>query len=831
MKKATFSLFSFVFIFFAKSFAQSPASNLQSSLEDYQRQVPFEKVYLHTDKPHYLLNDTIWIKAYGTMETGELIPNPTASAPLYINLYKNIQKEPIMEEVMKLEKGWGVGDIILPRDLSPGNYQLVAYTAYSEEKGWDYLFTKDIWIGDIRDAFVPRIGLEGNMEVNFFPEGGDLVEGLKSTMGIKAVGDKGLGVPFHGYLVDDTRDTVARFESNMMGMGRVKFTSEKGRTYQAFVKTADTEWKAFPIPPAKENGAVLSVLLEEERDVFEINISEKDTESQRFWLLGIAEGKLIYDTEISLEKGEASLMLEKDDFPTGIIQFSLFDENLRPVAERLVFFHPFAQAEVDFNFQKESFRPKETVELDMLIKDEFGVPIKGDFSISVTDAGQVMNPEFGENIFTHYRLSSEIKGAIENPYYYFDSKNEDAYMALDNLMLTQGWRRFSWKEVMEKEDMPEARFETGLSISGNVKVIGGNPVKEPREITMMIYSLYFMPEVLQGTTDEKGSFKFENLDFYDSVAVFTQAYTEKIRKAAEPKIVKANEISLENKVKKPRPEKLITAVKELDKDKLDETYLVTAGEAQRMMEQFILGQEVELGEVVIEAKSHMKKPDQRAMLYGDNPEKSITVTEEHFVYANFYHLIRGRFAGVNVVGDVFDYSNPPSVQVRGGTVTGNASGREQMGGAQIWIDGHPVDDAMAMTLQMVDIERVDVMVSLARTAMLGGPVVNVLTRTGSPNPRLDEDPRLGMGNELIFTKGYLPYREFYVPSNEIVPEEVYFTDYRSTIYWNPLLKSDLDGKISLSFPLTEGRTEVDIIIEGLSESKEPVFGKYTIQVD
>lgn len=831
MKKTAFSLFSIVFLFSIEAFSQSPISNLQSSLEDYQRQVPFEKVYLHTDKPHYLLNDTIWIKAYGTIETGELIPNPTASAPLYINLYQNIQKGPIVEEVMKLENGWGVGDIILPRDLSPGNYQLVAYTSYSEEKGLDYLFTKDIWIGDIRDAFVPRIALEGNLEVNFFPEGGDLVEGLKSTMGIKAVGDKGLGLPFHGYLVNDARDTVERFESNMMGMGRVKFTPEKGRKYQAFVKTAQTEWRSFPLPQAKESGAVLSISLDEEKEVFEVNVGEKETGTQRFWLLGISEGKLIYDAEVNLEQGKASMKLKKDDFPTGIIQFSLFDEHLLPVAERLVFLHPFAQAEVDFNFQKDSFRPKETVELDLLIKDEFGVPIKGDFSISVTDAGQVMNPEYGENILSHYKLSSEIKGAIENPFYYFDPKNEDAYMALDNLMLTQGWRRFSWKEVMEKEDIPEARFETGLSISGNVKVIGGNPVKEPREITMMIHSLYFMPEVLQGTTDEKGFFKFDNLDFYDSVAVFTQAYTEKTRKAAESKIVKANEIRLETKVKKPKPEKLITGVTELDRDEFDETYLVMAGEAQRMMEQFVLGREVELAEVIIQTKRHMEKPDQRAILYGNVAEQSITVTSEHYMFQNVYQLIRGRFSGVNVVGDVNDYSNPPSVQVRGGTVTGNASGRPQMGGAQIWIDGHPVDRTMAMVLNMVDIERVDIIKSLARSTVLGGPTVNILTRTGNPNPRLDEDPRLGMGNELIFTKGYLPYREFYVPRNKLEPEEVYYTDFRSSIYWNPLLQSDLDGIISLSFPLTEGRTEVDIIIEGLSESKEPVFGRYTIQVD
>lgn len=829
MKKSIFPLFSFVILFFPSAFSQSVISNFKSSLENYPQQLPYEKVYLHTDKPHYLLNDTIWIKAYGTMEKGGATPEPTASVPLYINLYQNIRTAPIVEEVLRLENGQGVGDIVLPRELSPGNYLLTAHTAYSVEKGLEYLFAKDIWIGDVRDAFVPRVALEGNLEVKFFPEGGDLVEGLLSTVGIKALGDKGLGLPFHGYLVNDARDTVDRFESDMMGMGRLKFRPEKDQKYQAFVKTAETEWKAFPIPPAKESGAVLSVLLEEDKEEFEINIEKQGIDAEQFWLFGVSEGKLIYETEVRTEQGKAQLVLEKDEFPTGIIQFSLFDNQLLPLAERLVFLHPFAQSTVAFNTQKESFSPKETVELELLIQDEFGVPIKGDFSISVSDAGQVINPKHAENIFSHYKLSSEIKGAIENPYYYFDPENEDAFSSLDNLMLTQGWRRFSWKEVLENGARPEARFESGLSISGNVKIIGGKEVKEPREITMMINSLYFMPEVLQGTTDDEGYFKFDGLDFYDSVAVFMQAYTEKIRKAAESKINKANEISLENKVQKPRPEKLITGIDGLRNGELDDTYLVRVGEAQKMMEQFVLGREVELAEVVIQTRKLMEKPDQRAILYGNVAEQSITVTPEHYMYQNVYQLIRGRFSGVNVVGDVNDYSNPPSVQIRGGTVTGNASGREQMGGAQIWIDGHPVDRTMAMLLNMIDIERVDIIKSLARSTVLGGPTVNILTRTGNPNPRLDEDPRLGMGNELIFTKGYMPYREFYVPKNED-PDEVYYTDFRSTIYWNPLLQSDTDGKISVSFPLTEGNKSVGIIIEGLSENKEPVFGKYTIQV-
>ena len=44
-------------------------------------------------------------------------------------------------------------------------------------------------------------------------------------------------------------------------------------------------------------------------------------------------------------------------------------------------------------------------------------------------------------------LSTEIKGNIHNPAYYFDSNNKDRQAALDLLLLTQGWRRYVWEKA------------------------------------------------------------------------------------------------------------------------------------------------------------------------------------------------------------------------------------------------------------------------------------------------------------------------------------------------------------------------------------------------
>jgi uncharacterized protein YfaS (alpha-2-macroglobulin family) len=119
----TLPIYVFIFLYFLTQkviFAQSPIDKLSESLVRYNQEFPWEKIYLHTDKPHYFLNDTIWIKAYGQIESGKELPEATPTVPVYVDLIDGKLDRLVNQIIIKMEEGTGQGDFILPRDLVPG---------------------------------------------------------------------------------------------------------------------------------------------------------------------------------------------------------------------------------------------------------------------------------------------------------------------------------------------------------------------------------------------------------------------------------------------------------------------------------------------------------------------------------------------------------------------------------------------------------------------------------------------------------------------------------------------------------------------------------------
>lgn len=829
MKKNYVFFFLHLFFFSNSSIAQSQFQNLTSSVSQFSEKYPWEKVYLHTDKPHYSLNDTIWIKAYALMESDENQTEISPSVPLYVELFMAGKKDPVEQIIINVFDNKGFGDIVIPRNIGEGFYTLRAYTNWMRNFGEDVFFHKDIWIGDIKDAGLSPMAGPSGSKVDFFPEGGDLVAGLESKVAFKAVDGFGKGDDVIGYLLNSKKDTLFRFESEYLGMGKFTLIPRNGEKYTAWIKMAGMDWHMVPLPEVKEIGLVMRIL-EEDDEHLRIGIQHNYPKDIKIHILGLFQDQTVFNHLKETNNHSAIISVPKDDFDPGLVQFTVFDESWKPLAERLVYMHQFALGSASFKTEKDTYSPKEMVRMEIEILDEFGFPVQGDFSLAVTDGYQVVQLPNTTNIHNYFHLGNELRGEVEMPAYYFDPENENAVPHLDNLLLTQGWRRFSWDRLANLNEEPEYGIEDGLKVEGIVKTLASKEIKEPQQITMIINSFFEMPLVVEGLTDEKGNFQFDGLAFTDSVWVFAQAFTEKEKRSGEVKQLKYNEIELTQPKKPELSNRPILGYQRQDDWLGPDDYLVHVGQAHSMMEQFILGREIQLAEVTVQAKRQDKIPDKRAVLYGNAPESSVEVTREHYMYANVFQLIRGRFAGVNVVGDVFDFANPPRVLVRGGTISGPGSGNAPVVGAQIWIDGQPSTASLAITIPMTNIERVDMLKSLARSAMVGGPLVNILTRDGNPNRTFVDDPRFGMGNAVMLAKGFAPYREFYVPSLEYDSGAPIFRDYRSTIYWNPNIITGLDGKAYIEFPLTEGNPEINFVLEGLSVKKHPYFATYTMKV-
>ncbi|RPA70030.1 Plug domain-containing protein [Cyclobacteriaceae bacterium YHN15] len=828
--------------FFCTGLLLSPANGQNSSekisrqVEQYHETFPWEKIYLHTDKPHYTLNDTIWIKAYGLLERGSELPKATPSVPLYVDLIDVTNKKSVEQIIVKLDQGLGQADIVLPADIKPGIYTLRAQTQWMRNFGKEAFFHKDIWIGELNEVMFPVKQPDQSFTLGFYPEGGSLVYGLTSKIGFKATGEDGLGTEVIGYLLNSKKDTILRFESSHLGMGSFSFKPTPDEQYTTLVKSSETAWESKDFPEIMEDGILLKIdpISSEEEVSLQIH-HNLDAPPENIYLVGISKGKTVYQNVLNLEDKPTIITLAKDKFYPGITQFTLFDLDKGPLAERLVYFHPFAQGNARFTTDQEVYKPKDMVKMEIEVLDEFGVPVEGDFSLSVTDAFQVNHQPHSTNIVSHFQLNSELKGQIEQPFYYFDPENENAEKHLDNLVLTQGWRRFTWDILSASHKEPGYPFEKGLSISGTVSALGKRNNEELQLLTMVVSSLYDMPQVLEGSTDEFGKFNFENLNFQDSVGIFLQAFTEQEKKSGETRQIKFNEVKFHTLERPEISDRLVTDIPIPEKFRDHEDYLVEVGKARDIMQQFVLSQEVELAEVTVKGSRSDRLVDPRTIQYGDTPESQLIVTPEMYYKQNIYQLIQGRFPGVEVKGDVFNYANLPTVLMRNGVISGPDSGSPVIGGASFFVDGVPVNPYTAANLLVIDIERVDVLISLSRTAMFGeqgkGGVINILTKRGNPSGiNFVSDPRLGLGNAALLTKGYAPQREFYTPPQKADPGAPIAIDYRSTIFWQPRLTTGEDGKAWVEFLLTDGNPEVLVDLQGLSALGEPIRVVYNFKV-
>ena len=204
----------FLFLIFSVGFAQSQnIESLVSKIRQYNAYFPSEKVYLHTDKPHYFFNDTIWIKAYGTLEKDDQISYNTPTVPVYVELIENQSKTRVSQIVLRMEKGIGKGDITLPSGLSAGMYTLRAYTTWMRNFEPDVFFHQAIYIGELGKVTAQVSPASRDFDMALFPEGGDLVDGISTSIGYKATDQNGKGLQVRGHILNSNKDTLGNFSS------------------------------------------------------------------------------------------------------------------------------------------------------------------------------------------------------------------------------------------------------------------------------------------------------------------------------------------------------------------------------------------------------------------------------------------------------------------------------------------------------------------------------------------------------------------------------------------------------------------------------------------
>jgi hypothetical protein len=183
----------------APAFAQepSPAAALGKRLEGYRQHHLQEKLFLHTDKEFYLAGEICWFKVYAV--DGSTQAPIDLSKVAYLEWLDNNNK-PVLQAKVGLGTGHGDGSIYLPLTLRSGNYKLRAYTNWMKNFDADWFFEKTVTIVNARRSQdIPVAEAAPQYHVDFFPEGGNLVENIPCRIGFRITDVYGRGVECTGW--------------------------------------------------------------------------------------------------------------------------------------------------------------------------------------------------------------------------------------------------------------------------------------------------------------------------------------------------------------------------------------------------------------------------------------------------------------------------------------------------------------------------------------------------------------------------------------------------------------------------------------------------------
>jgi hypothetical protein len=420
---------------------------------------------------------------------------PYAVKPLEISVTNNTRN--LYRQ--KLQTGVD-GDININFKL-PEKLSGLAIIAESEQK-------------DKRAAIPVILNRPEKVDIQFLPEGGNLVAGLPARVGFKAIGEDGRRIEISGIIADHEQKKVAEFKSIHNGMGSFELAVQPAERYTAMVRLPGGTIKVYQLPPVKASGIILRVknLMESDSvDVVAIATNDISKPGESYFLIGRARGIVCYAAVVDFYKGFIRRKIAKSLFPSGITRFTLTTTKYQPLNERLVFIKHDDNLHIKFITEKHNYDVGDSIGLKLKVMDRNGNPIIGNFSIAVTDDAQVKKDSLNcENISTRMLLTSDLKGDVEQPGYYF-TNNNDAWKALDNLLLTQGWLTYERPQGFNQTAaaiQPETEFE----VTGTVLNAFKKPVKGTK-IVLFSKSPFILMDTI---TNNDGKFRFTHFPRIDT---------------------------------------------------------------------------------------------------------------------------------------------------------------------------------------------------------------------------------------------------------------------------------------------------------------------------
>ncbi len=765
---------------------------------------PQEKIHVHTDRDYYVPGEKIWFKAYVADAT---IHHPsTSSHYVYAELIDS--RDSLVNRVMirPTDEGLFHGHIFLTDLLPEGDYTFRAYTRYMENLGEDYFFQKNIRIGKLLSAaetpskakpIKKEKTAKDDFDVSFFPEGGNLPEGVMCQVAFKALNKKGYPETIAGMVVDENGSEIVSTKTLHAGMGVFSYIPEQGKRYTLKCRNANGLEKSFKLPAVDAQAYSLTALRRNNR--LQISIRKAIHQPDRpCYLLAHCRGLILYFAAWDLNKEVVSFAEEQ--LPAGVIQFVLFDEEMNPISERLVFNKHLDDTEVTLHTDKDVYGLRENIHTSLSVTNAEDAPLAGHLSVAVTD-DKDLAVDASTTILSSLLLTSELKGYIENPAYYLQDTHY-ATTALDYLMMTHGWRRYNVPEVVKGNlAYPSIPHQASQEITGRV-----TSLMRSKPVTQSAISVLVNGDFASTVTDEKGEFSFQNFEYPDSTSYFIQALSKSGSSWISLDLDRETYPALAYAPQSPSSAK--TMIEEKDKETADENaFIAKAAQRSQYDEDMRL---IQLGEVVVTASKSQPKKEERRNEFWQNRVSDMTIRKEDIgssppVFVSDLILRLVPSARMSPNGEITLLPPvlkplPPLVYIDGMMYT--------------WPEGmvsrseSPLEYVSPSEIESIDITK------FGGTALFGmhgsGGVISITTKRD-----IDAKEKF---NQAVFTPlGYQQPVAFYAPRYETAAaKHLSNPDFRTTIYWKPDIHLSETGEASFNFYSSDFPTTYSVVLEGLT---------------
>ncbi|MBN2820996.1 MAG: hypothetical protein JXP36_18630 [Bacteroidales bacterium] len=533
MRNILYLSITFICVSFNSTFsAQNP---ITSKLIEFTYLTHPEKLFVSTDREIYSAGDTVWFSSW-LLNADDISLEPYEKI-LYIDIIDNVGNT-VSQNLFSIDKGRSKGQVDLSSDLSNGYYQFVAYTNFMKNQGGEFLFRKPIVIQTV----LPVVSSEekhnstdeggvsvfsqketpskakkqqtSDIKVSFLPEGGNWVAGIPCRMAF--IGDQ-IGndsLQFSGTVYDSQNNLITIFKSEFNGKGSFQMIPKQNTQYHAEIVDNFGQTATFSLPQPENQGHTLSIQNKNNDSTLNVIVysSTQNIGSSDLTLAITQHQRVIIEYKFKPNQKASLVTIPKSALKTGLAQVTLFGADQNPLCERLVFINQHDFLKFNIEAASNSYEP---LKVNIHVTDKNNEPVQGKFALSLTKYRNNADTTFSNpNLVQYLYLNSDLPGLESNCNYFFLNDRKSQHQT-DLALLTNGWRRFTWKEVLV-DSIPKAQFslEQKFYIAGTVKKQKtGEPIRKA-EITFMGIGQGMVAGT--ATTNDSGRFVFP-VDYYNGI--------------------------------------------------------------------------------------------------------------------------------------------------------------------------------------------------------------------------------------------------------------------------------------------------------------------------